>query len=543
MNNQSVGRRRGGGSSFASRHNDRPHPQFPPSHYQQQRQTAGLPSPTTTSLPVDPLKQLDYYSALLGAKLSGASTGGTKREEVKGTASSHEEEPEKGGGEQKGTSDVVVVGMKPTDISQESGGSAVDDGGDVLEKCVVGSEDNNSRVDIVVVINEEKDDEKEENGKDSKNIDDKAMMSVGQQQSTTTDEVVTSTTSCPPPPVVLLSSTTPSIPPPPPPPRAPSAYIPDNLILWDSGKSSDPNDNEAASRDLWNRGPSEFHPEEIARLVGAAPELSAADTLVSRHFRHIKKSPKCLVRCLYHISLFAPALGPPTGGGMAQQKGERGGGRGGEEEWRDSNNSYAWAGSVLVQRLRSEIMSQLKAQAGSFDGSDLALLLQGLARGRVREMPVYRAVAVAAGRGHLNFSVQELQAMLRSLLAGLELNADSNGGIEITSSDGAFVDMVIGKLKKLSGNLKNLQARQLCSIIRSLARLGHKDVELLQLTGVEVLRRQQEFSDGDWSTCVRAFTQFGVPLRDDCTARKRPKTGRDWEKPPPPKMPQPMSLS
>lgn len=46
------------------------------------------------------------------------------------------------------------------------------------------------------------------------------------------------------------------------------------------------------------------------------------------------------------------------------------------------------------------------------------------------------------------------------------------------------------------------------------------------------------------AACVAVFsvfTRMGIPLRGECEKTKRPRQERDWERPPPPKKPVPIS--
>eukprot|EP00921_Rhytidocystis_pertsovi_P023426 GHVQ01037473.1.p1 GENE.GHVQ01037473.1~~GHVQ01037473.1.p1 ORF type:complete len:446 (+),score=79.78 GHVQ01037473.1:291-1628(+) len=307
----------------------------------------------------------------------------------------------------------------------------------------------------------------------------------------------------------------------------------------------------------------ESHPQEIAKQVEACTDVTSADSLISRQFEYLRGHPKYLISCLFQLCRWIPRLFEHSQryGRLAprMRRGRDHGGGGGEGKEGSTKRlpfiippntvtapkrieAEHWSGWVSVGRLQKEIVRCLKLDPSMFDSTDLCLFLQCLSRARVSDVSTYRMVIGEAGKAQQSFTEVELCHMLRSLLRGLELNGDEKGGIAITKYDREFVGFAVRRLKGMKENLNRLTPVQMCWVIKCLVRFGHKDTQLLQVLGVEILKRQKDFSDEDWSTCIRAFTQFGVALQGECIERKRPRTRRDWERPPPPKMPKPMSL-
>lgn len=137
------------------------------------------------------------------------------------------------------------------------------------------------------------------------------------------------------------------------------------------------------------------------------------------------------------------------------------------------------------------------------------------------------------------FCIGELVAALQSYIRGLMLNSD--GGATLTSVDTEFCRYMATELKKLESKLRELDPSDLVTIVSSFDSLGYRDTKLLGGVGRAILQKKKMLGERDLSTIVRAFTRAGLPLKGDCVAGKRPSSIRDWERPPPPKKPKPIS--
>lgn len=140
------------------------------------------------------------------------------------------------------------------------------------------------------------------------------------------------------------------------------------------------------------------------------------------------------------------------------------------------------------------------------------------------------------------YSVHELQRLLVAYTSCLEQEADSQGGINITVEDSAFLAFLAERFVEQERCLYELTAGQLTAVLRCLNRLSYKHSTLLRFLGKTILHKQKGFTNHKhWALCIHTFSRFGVPLRDNCIPLRRARNFRDWQKPPPPKKPKPFS--
>jgi len=189
-------------------------------------------------------------------------------------------------------------------------------------------------------------------------------------------------------------------------------------------------------------------------------------------------------------------------------------------------------------------MERLQTRPSDFSCEQLTDLVGAVGRLRLKDLDVYRVLGVEVrnrkGKGGSSFSVSELKDLCWGFTRGLELNA-SRRGIGVTENDRSVFEFLCAALKARKEEYPSLRPSDISTVVRCLATVGWKDLELFQLIGQEVLRRKDGFPPQDFSVCVSAFTRFGVPLRDNCAPLPRVGNRRDWERPPPPTKPVPMS--
>ncbi|OEH73811.1 hypothetical protein cyc_09000 [Cyclospora cayetanensis] len=148
---------------------------------------------------------------------------------------------------------------------------------------------------------------------------------------------------------------------------------------------------------------------------------------------------------------------------------------------------------------------------------------------------------------------KELVRILSNYAKCMQLEGDAHGGINITVEDRDFTQRIIQQLLRCTDTpaeglkaetretLTTLNPKELTQLLRACDRLSLESPELMQHVGQLSLKKQANFSPDDWGTVVCVFSRMGIPLRGDCKKQKRPKQSRDWEKPPPPKKPVPIS--
>eukprot|EP00923_Selenidium_pygospionis_P038837 GHVN01067573.1.p1 GENE.GHVN01067573.1~~GHVN01067573.1.p1 ORF type:complete len:226 (+),score=31.27 GHVN01067573.1:43-720(+) len=166
--------------------------------------------------------------------------------------------------------------------------------------------------------------------------------------------------------------------------------------------------------------------------------------------------------------------------------------------------------------------------------------LEELAESGCKHLSEFRTVAAKISKNVGQYNLEKLTVALQSYIRGIMLDS-SEGGAAITTLDTDFCRFICKEMKSQLSNLSCLEACQLTTIVSSLDKVGFRDNELLGAIGREILQKQKSFREKDWSVVVRAFTRAGLPLKGDCTPIKRAKFVRDWERPPPPKRPKPIS--
>ncbi|CBZ55506.1 conserved hypothetical protein [Neospora caninum Liverpool] len=193
-----------------------------------------------------------------------------------------------------------------------------------------------------------------------------------------------------------------------------------------------------------------------------------------------------------------------------------------------------------VARLSDLLVAQLQEQASRVSNDVLQNLLWALSLTQANCMLVFRRLAgyVLARQ---DFSVSQLVTVFCAYTRGLEKTADRKGGINITSDDNAFFEDCVQKLLKRPDELPSLSTKQIALFLQACNRLNYNNAQLLKHVGKLSLQKEKEFLPKEWASVVAVFTRFGVPLRGECEKLRRERRVRDWERPPPPKKPKPIS--
>lgn len=187
----------------------------------------------------------------------------------------------------------------------------------------------------------------------------------------------------------------------------------------------------------------------------------------------------------------------------------------------------------------SDKRHQKKGKSSDGPQDDPVTELHQLARDNSKNIALYRAVAarISAKKGEWPF--RDLARALNSYTVGVTNEYKAGGAI--TATDTNFCQYVASQFRAREEQLAQLTASELIQCISAFDRLGFRDSALWGSFGRQILKKSKHLEHGHWSIAVRAFTRQGLPLQGDCQPRKRPKYTRDWERPPPPKKPKPIS--
>lgn len=208
------------------------------------------------------------------------------------------------------------------------------------------------------------------------------------------------------------------------------------------------------------------------------------------------------------------------------------------------------------QRIRlvlNQLLQHIRAAAPSLKGTSLADILCAASLSRLLPMESVRLIAAALIKELITLNPKDLVRVLHDYTRCMELEADAFGGINITTDDRDFTQRVLQQLYACADTaahevlspgretLKTLKPKEITLLLRSCDRLSLESPELMQHVGQLALKKQLNFTPDDWAVVVSVFSRMGIPLRGDCSKQKRPNAGRDWERPPPPKKPVPIS--
>ncbi|KAL8275887.1 hypothetical protein Esti_000223 [Eimeria stiedai] len=142
---------------------------------------------------------------------------------------------------------------------------------------------------------------------------------------------------------------------------------------------------------------------------------------------------------------------------------------------------------------------------------------------------------------------QALTELLRHIRSGLEgLPAPSLVQVLAAAALARVLPMaavrsVAAALRKGLSVLPPKELVHITLLLRACDRLSLESPDLMQHVGQLALKKQPSFSPDSWGLVVSVFTRMGIPLRGDCSKQKRPAQTRDWDRPPPPKKPVPIS--
>eukprot|EP00389_Voromonas_pontica_P005829 GDKH01008725.1.p1 GENE.GDKH01008725.1~~GDKH01008725.1.p1 ORF type:complete len:377 (-),score=70.43 GDKH01008725.1:137-1267(-) len=186
------------------------------------------------------------------------------------------------------------------------------------------------------------------------------------------------------------------------------------------------------------------------------------------------------------------------------------------------------------------ILKQLNDNPSKINCTALSEITWALAKMRMKDLEIYRKLGreVSSKNRSRRYSCRELLNMCWGFVKALAMNSEK-GGIGMTTDDYALFDFLAEELK--NRELSELHPPELTDLMQSLSQLGYRDIPLFSAVGVQVLKKQRDFTPRQWALCVGAFTKFGIPLRDECAPLKRPRMQRDWERPPPPSKPKPFT--
>ncbi|KEP63051.1 UNVERIFIED_CONTAM: hypothetical protein HHA_217000 [Hammondia hammondi] len=140
-----------------------------------------------------------------------------------------------------------------------------------------------------------------------------------------------------------------------------------------------------------------------------------------------------------------------------------------------------------------------------------------------------------------DLSASQLVTLFCAYTRGLEKTSDRRGGVNVTSDDSSFLEDCVQKLLLRPEELSSLTPKQIALFLQACTRLNFNNSLLLKHVGKLSLQKEKEFAPKEWATVVAVFTRFGVPLRGECEKLRRERRARDWERPPPPKKPKPIS--
>ncbi|KAF8817747.1 hypothetical protein IE077_002433 [Cardiosporidium cionae] len=299
----------------------------------------------------------------------------------------------------------------------------------------------------------------------------------------------------------------------------------------------------------------------VSQQISNAKSLEEARRIVDKYFYNIKTNASSLCDIFEKISLFANRKAKDNThtsrkyehprenyskskrSGLSVTESDRDSEPSSSFTSKVSSHFPVFAESISQIGLLNESISQLFLQhPSSFKPEDLCSYMHGLALSGVRNREICNQLAKEIQRRPKKYTIHQLQSIFCSYTRLLEFRADVHGEIGITIHDNAFLKFLLEAIMTLSDKeLSKLQTHQLAILLRCLVRLSYKEEKLLQMLGQMILRKQKEFSQKDWSQCVSAYNRFGIPLRGHCLAHKRPFNTRDWEHPPLPKRPKPMS--
>ncbi|KAL8449624.1 hypothetical protein Emed_003056 [Eimeria media] len=207
------------------------------------------------------------------------------------------------------------------------------------------------------------------------------------------------------------------------------------------------------------------------------------------------------------------------------------------------------------QRIRqalSELLRHIRSGLEALPAVSLVQVLAAAALSRVLPMLAVRSVAAALRKGLNVLPPKELVRALHDYTRCMELEADAYGGINITPDDSDFTQRVLQQLLCCTDTataalspkrptLKTLDPKDITLLLRACDRLSLESPDLMQHIGQLALKKQPSFSPDSWALVVSVFSRMGIPLRGDCSKQKRPAMTRDWDRPPPPKKPVPIS--
>nr|PIL96700.1 hypothetical protein TGCOUG_217000 [Toxoplasma gondii COUG] len=191
-------------------------------------------------------------------------------------------------------------------------------------------------------------------------------------------------------------------------------------------------------------------------------------------------------------------------------------------------------------RLSDCLMEHLRTDASRVSNDVLQNLLWALSLTQTNCMDVFRELASFASVRQ-DLSASQLVTLFCAYTRGLEKTSDRRGGVNITSDDSAFFEDCVQKLLLRPEELASLTAKQIALFLQACTRLNFNNALLLKHIGKLSLQKEKEFAPKEWATVVAVFTRFGVPLRGECEKLRRERRARDWERPPPPKKPKPIS--
>ncbi|PFH33571.1 hypothetical protein BESB_077880 [Besnoitia besnoiti] len=193
-----------------------------------------------------------------------------------------------------------------------------------------------------------------------------------------------------------------------------------------------------------------------------------------------------------------------------------------------------------VTRLSDALFGQLRARPVTISNEVLQNLIWALSLTQTNCMPLFRELASHVS-SRSDLSLSQLVTVFCSYTRGLEGTADRKGGINVTSDDSSFFEDCVQKLLARTEEIASLSAKQIAFFLQACNRLNYNNDQVLKHVGKVALLKEKEFLPKEWASVVAVFTRFGVPLRGECEKLRRQRATRDWQKPPPPKKPKPIS--
>lgn len=143
-------------------------------------------------------------------------------------------------------------------------------------------------------------------------------------------------------------------------------------------------------------------------------------------------------------------------------------------------------------------------------------------------MEAFRELALEISKRD-SFSASQLVTMYCSYTRGLEsTSTDRKGGINITTDDSKFIDLLVEKLLKHPEELSSLSCKQIAFFLQACNRLNYDNAQLLEHIGKTALSKEKDFEPKEWSAIVSgklAASDFSLSRKNETKKQNRVEVG------------------